>query len=123
MLPIAQANWIWENADAKPDEHADFFATFHYDPAEGNVNLFLSADSDFGLFVNGKMVTFGQYPDYPHYKVYEKIEITPYLNEGENQLALEVWYYGNNCSTNIDDGAGMAFVGFTDSGKDVFITA
>ena len=109
MLPIIQANWIWENANAMPDEHADFFAVFPYVAADGKVHIFLSADSDFGLFINGKMVTFGQYPDYPHYKVYEKIEITPYLKEGENQLALEVWYYGNNCSTNIDDGAGLCF--------------
>ena len=109
MNVLAQANWIWENSSPAPDEHADFLAKFKYSSEMGKVFIYVSADSDFGLYVNGQFVTFGQYPDYPHYKVYETIDITDYLNAGDNYLALEVWYYGNNCSTNIDDGAGVCF--------------
>ena len=109
MNYLKNAAWIWENADAKPDEHAEFFAEFDYSISDGKVYLSISADSEYGVYLNGKFVEFGQYPDYPHYKVYDRLEVSEYLVEGRNLLAIEAWYLGNNCSTNIDDGAGLCF--------------
>ena len=109
MNSLKNAKWIWENANAAPDEHVEFYSEFDYGADDGKVYLSISADSDFGIFLNGRLVQFGQYPDYPHYKIYDKFDITEHLCLGKNILALEVWYLGNNCSTNIDDGAGLCF--------------
>lgn len=109
MSCFTNAKWIWNSLDFSSDEHVDFFTVFNYDKEDGAVFLNVSADSDYGVYINGAFVEFGQYPDYPHYKVYDSIDISEYLVEGSNSLAFEVWYYGNNCSTNIDDGPGLIF--------------
>ena len=109
MNNIKKAKWIWENPNAAPDEHAEFICEFDYSENDGRVTLSISADSDYGFYLNGKLCDFGQYPDYPHYKVYDEFDVTDCLVLGKNRLAIEVWYYGNNCSTNIDDGAGLCF--------------
>lgn len=113
-MSIGQAKWIWENTSPKADEHAEFFAEFDYYLEQGDAYIEISADSEFGLYLNGKFIKFGQYPDYPHYKVYDRFDITQFLREGKNTLAIEAWYLGNNCSTNIDDGAGLCFSLYTD---------
>ena len=113
-MRIDEAKWIWENASPKADEHAEFFAEFDYSDSLGDVYISISADSEYGIFLNGKYFGHGQYPDYPHYKVYDKYNITDFLVSGKNTLAIEVWYLGNNCSTNIDDGAGLWFSVYSD---------
>ncbi len=111
MEKFKNANWIWQNANAQADEHAEFFTRFSCSKADikKGVRLYISADTDFGVYVNGKLVDFGQYPDYPHYKTYEEIDLTPFVKEGENALALQVWYYGENSSTYIKGEAGVLF--------------
>ena len=105
---LTGASWIWHSADYSPDEHAEFFIPFEYSGAD-RVVLAVSADNDYGVYINGKLIAFGQYPDYPHYKVYDLIDVTEHLQNGKNSLAFELWYLGNNCFTNIDDGAGLCF--------------
>ena len=111
MNTFENCKWIWQNANAQADEHAEFFATFICAQAdiEKGVNLYISADSDFGVYINGELVDFGQYPDYPHYKVYEKIDITPFVKAGENTFAVQAWYYGENSSTYVRGNAGVIF--------------
>lgn len=109
MNYLKNSKWIWENSAPAADEHADFICEFDYSADDGRVILSISADSDFGIYINGRFYDFGQYPDYPHYKIYDEFDITETLVDGKNRLAIEAWYYGNNCSTNIDDGAGLCF--------------
>lgn len=103
--------WIWQNNNAQADEHAEFIARFFCTQADivKGVKLYISADSDFGVYLNGTLVDFGQYPDYPHFKTYEEIDLTPYAKAGENILALQVWYYGENSSTYLKGEAGVLF--------------
>lgn len=101
--------WIWQSNNAKQDEHVDFFACFSYKKEYGRAILKLSVDSEYGLYINGKFVSFGQYPDYPHYKVYDEIDVSSYVNEGKNALAIEAWYFGESTSTYIKGDAGVWF--------------
>ena len=102
-----KAKWIWLNSETKKDEYAVFLQDFEV--REQKTVLKISADSNYTVWVNGKMAGFGQYPDYPHYKVFEKIDITNYLLEGENTLAIEAWYFGASSSTYICGEAGLWF--------------
>ena len=121
MNGFNNARWIWENGNAKSDEHAEFVAEFYYSKNDGKVYLSISADSEYGVYFNGKFVEFGQYPDYPHYKVYDRFEVSEYLTEGKNIIAIEAWYLGNDCSTNIDDGAGL-FFSLDAEGKNILVS-
>lgn len=89
---LEEAKWIWLDQEAKKDTYGEFYSAFTYDG--GEVILALSADSNYAVYVNGEFVNSGQYPDFPHYKVYDKLDITSYCKYGENHLAIVVWYYG-----------------------------
>lgn len=91
---LGKAQWIWLNQEAEKDTYGEFYSRFTYEG--GEVLLALSADSNYAVYVNGVFVNSGQYPDFPHYKVYDRLDITAYCKEGENHLAIVVWYYGVN---------------------------
>lgn len=108
---MIKPTWIWENSNPHPDEHADFYAEVEIsssDIKEG-IGMKISVDSEFGLYVNGSLALNGQYPDFPHYKVYDEIDITEYLHEGKNHIAIEAWYMGESSSTYYVGDAGLWF--------------
>ncbi|MBR3870748.1 MAG: family 78 glycoside hydrolase catalytic domain [Clostridia bacterium] len=87
-----RSKWIWIDNVKEDDLYGEFFTTFE---CNGKFpRICISADSDYTLFLNGKFVNSGQYPDFPHYKIYDELDLSPYCIEGENKLAVVVWYYG-----------------------------
>lgn len=103
--------WIWENRSPKPDEFADFYTELELDASDTSkpAVMKISVDSEFGLYVNGTLVSNGQYPDFPYYKVYEEVDISKYLHPGKNSIAFEVWYIGESSSTYFVGEAGLWF--------------
>lgn len=106
--PFQKAQWIWQKADATPDEYCDFLTEF---TASGDTRCYLSvaADSNYTVWVNGTLAAFGQYADYPHYKVYDRVDITEFVKPGSNRLAMTVWYYGEDTLTYAKGTAGAIF--------------
>lgn len=87
-----RARWVWCTTDPQPDEYGEFIDQFQYEA--GVVLLRISADSNYAVYVNGELATWGQYADFPYYKVYDEVDITAYCKIGVNRLAIIVWYYG-----------------------------
>ena len=99
--------WIWENSDNREDEHCEFRTLFYAE--QGNcVRVRISCDTDFVLYINGIAAGFGQYPDYPHYKIYETFDVSAEVRSGENILAIEA-YHGGSCSTHWLGKSGLRF--------------
>ena len=97
------ARWIWCSARPQGDEYGEFYTSFNFGGEEMILNI--SVDSNYAVYLNGELCAFGQYPDYPHYKIYDEIDITKFCKEGKNHLAIIVWYYGEiKSSTYCDDG-------------------
>ena len=88
---------IWNNIPASPDEYVEFIDSFNY--ASGRVELSITADSQYAVYLGGKLAAFGQYSDYPYDKVYDTVDITEFCAKGENNLKIIVWYFGENSST------------------------
>ncbi|MBR5499929.1 MAG: hypothetical protein IKV74_00210 [Clostridia bacterium] len=103
-----QCKWIWGSAQAKPDEYMDFKLSFHA-RAGKKYALHLSCDTDYALYSEGKLVSFGQYGDYPDYKVYDTISLDDVVCEGENEFILTVYYMGVDTQTYIKKPAGAIF--------------
>lgn len=100
------AKWIWENNAAQNDEYADFTAKFD---AKESTRLRVSADSNYAAYVNGTLAACGQYADFPHYKIYDEIDISAFCRPGENELLITVWYYGAPSSVYCPGQAGVWF--------------
>ena len=102
-----KAKWIWFDKTSEWDTHAEFFTTFQ-NPNEKTV-CHLSCECDYELYVNGKFVASNQYGDYEHYKIYDSLDITEFLQDGENALAIHVWYFGGTSSRTFVSPAGLIF--------------
>ena len=107
------AAWIWENTAPQNDEYAEFQANFT--AAEGaKTVLRISADSAYAVYLNGELAAFGQYGDFPHYKVFDEVDVSAFCSVGENKLSVIVWYFGMASSVYYPGQAGVWFEVETD---------
>ena len=88
MRDLEKAKWIWQNRENTPDEYVEFSFCFAM-PKNKKAIFNIAADSNYVLTVNGQIAAFGQYADYPDYKVYDSVNISKYLQE-DNQVSLLV---------------------------------
>ena len=103
-----KASWIWRQEAAGRDEFCDFLDTFTAEGA-GKYTLRIAADSNYTVWMNGKLCAFGQYADYPHYKVYDEIDVSDFVVAGENRMVTVVWYYGIDSQTYKVGDAGLIY--------------
>lgn len=68
---------------------------FHFDKKSENVWLDITADDYYKLYVNGHFVGQGPSPSYETRYYYNHYEITDYLRNGENVIAVHTYYQGN----------------------------
>jgi predicted nucleic acid-binding protein len=54
----------------------------------------ITADDCYKLYINGRYVTEGPAPSYPHAYFYNEIDVTDYLTEGKNVIAVHTYYQG-----------------------------
>lgn len=60
----------------------------------GKVYIYISADDYYKLYLNGRFVCQGPAPGYPFHYYYNKVDITEYVHEGENTIAVHTYYQG-----------------------------
>ncbi len=107
------SRWIWIDKNKVDDFYGEFFTTFYCSQRSAKIRI--SADSNYTLFLNGTFVNSGQYPDFPHYKVYDELDLSPYCIEGQNNLAVIVWYYGTPNMSYYPGNAALRFEVYNDS--------
>lgn len=102
-----QAKWIWVDSQSSADTYGEFYDEFIW---HGNLTeCKLSCDSDYTLFINGRFVASNQYGDYEWYKAYDSIDITSYLQKGNNSIAVLVWHFGVSSQRYLQATAGLIF--------------
>ncbi len=104
---MKKSKWIWVNTTPTKDSYGEFYDCFNYQ--KGKAFIEISADSNYALYINGEFVQCGQYPDFPHYKIYDEIDITKYCKKGKNSVALVVWYYGESNMSYFPGNASLRF--------------
>lgn len=111
------SKWIWAVEKPEADEYAEFRSEFEY---SDGMKLYISADSNYAVYVNGKLVGFGQYGDFEHWKIADEIDISAACSKGINELAIVVWYYGVDTTSVYKKGkAGVIFELCNKDGKTV----
>jgi hypothetical protein len=101
-------NWIWCDPPVWPslhtalsappppprETHALFRKTFTHSERPTRVPARITADSRYLLYCNGREVYRGPIRSQPRRLFYDFFDLAPYLNAGENLLALYVKFYG-----------------------------
>ena len=103
--------WIWRDGKRKVDEYVTFFDDFTF--VDGRVNVDISVYGDYALYINGGLVSFGQYHDYATYKVYDCVDITPFVRLGKNDVKIIAWYIGKDFFTYRNQGRGLRYSIYT----------
>ena len=107
MEVFKNAKWIWVDEQSAPDTYGEFYKEIVWQGEKAICRI--SCDSDYTLFVNGQVVSSGQYGDFEWYKSYDSVDITPYLQEGKNVLAILVWHFGKDTQRYLKAPAGLIF--------------
>ena len=92
-------NTLWIGSDHAFDLHEvylRFRSPTDWAPARlpACAELFITADSRYKLWVNGRFVARGPARGWPHAQVVDCLDITPYLQTGPNLLAVQVYQPG-----------------------------
>ncbi|OGV49322.1 MAG: hypothetical protein A2017_02615 [Lentisphaerae bacterium GWF2_44_16] len=94
------AEWIWLNQNKIiPNQYVCFRNSFNIDDIANNAEIFISVDTDFIVYLNGKEAGRGQFPDYPLEKTYSKFAVNGLLRKGINTIAVLAYYCGEDFST------------------------
>jgi len=94
MSIFSKSKWIWANCKEGADQYTEYKENVK--KQSGKVILNLSCDSDYTLFINGKYIASNQYGDFEHYKIYDELDVTQYLDKEENNVKFLVYHCGVN---------------------------
>jgi len=107
------ANWIWQKQNSIPNDKVVFRKTINVNELVTSAITYISVDTKYWLYINGKLVIFegGLFRESLSGCGYvDKIDISEYLEVGENIITLLCWYYGNEGRNNTDSTrAGLIF--------------
>ena len=81
---------------SRQNEHLLFRRKFTVDAntLRGRVKLFITADDYYKLYINGRFAGMGPAPGYHFHYFCNEIDVTGFLREGENVLAVHTYYQG-----------------------------
>ena len=102
---IIPANAIWSNSGNEKDEYVDFYPEVSFE--EGILyTLRIVCDTDRAIYLDGELISFGQYADYPDSPVYEDVSFTA---KSCSKLKITVWHSGIDSQTHVATDAYVAF--------------
>ena len=100
--------WIWNSIDFTDDEYVDFYQCFNLQKTSG-VKLHISVDGMFCVYLNGKIVGFGECSDDENNKLYDTFSLDKATVCGDNELLITVWHHGSSCAIYKPAKAGCIF--------------
>jgi alpha-L-rhamnosidase len=113
-----KANWIWDKSGEHPrNQWSCFRRTFTVPTDVDSVNLSISADTKYIVYINGEMVGSGPVRGWTSEWYYDQYELTG-LNEEKNVISVLVNHYGIGTMHNIEGRGGLiAQLDFSKNGR------
>ncbi|MBO7375766.1 MAG: hypothetical protein J6V01_01580, partial [Clostridia bacterium] len=86
---------IWLAGGGEADEYADFLPEYGLEEP-GVYTLRIACDTDYNLFLDGELIGFGQYADYPGRVVYDEYDLPA---KPGSSLFIRAWHARVECFT------------------------
>ncbi|CCX77428.1 putative uncharacterized protein [Parabacteroides johnsonii CAG:246] len=103
-----KAHWInTERCQSATNTWLAFRKTVHIDKVPQTLTARIAADSKYWLWINGRLVVFEgglKRGPSPNDTYYDPVEIAPYLQNGENTIAVLVWHFGKSGFSHVNSG-------------------
>lgn len=103
------AEWIWIDKESRPNTWVCFRKKIYQKKSPESAVIKIAVDSKYWLYVNGELVIFeGGIKRGPSINgtYYDELELSEYIKEGENTIAILVWYFGKNGFSHLSSGLG-----------------
>ena len=100
---FGDAKWVWASKASRPNERVNFFFDFELSEIPAKAEVLIGCETKYWLFVNGEVVVFdgGLFREStPKCGYYDTVDVSKYLQIGDNSLIIHVWYYGNGGRNN-----------------------
>lgn len=114
----SSAKWIWKSGENNENTWMCFVKSFPLGEAPSRAMARIAADSKYWLYINGRLAVFeGGIKRGPtrNSTYYDEPDIAEYLREGENTIAVLVWYFGKDGFSHLSGGkGGLLFEAETD---------
>lgn len=92
---VWSGKWIWTEGDPSPRNSYTYFRKeFEMGGSEKDAKLYLTADSRYQVWVNGRFVGRGPVRSDRRWLYYDTWDVTELLKRGKNTLAILVHHYG-----------------------------
>ena len=114
MNYFCNAEWIFAAGITGPIRDRYFIYQTKLIAPTGKATLYISAHSQYAVYLNGTFVDCGQYDDYEHHQVYDTLDLSPYLHSGENDLRICQYVCGIDTSTHSVQRPGIIFTAWDD---------
>ena len=101
------SGWIWMDSATDVNSYLQFQTEFQANGADP-LELYISAEGQYVAFLDGNYLPSTQYPDFPHRKSVQRIEI-PAVGSGSHTLEIQVWYSGADTSVTRREQPGLRF--------------
>lgn len=91
--------WIWKTGENRENTWLNFVKKLNLKHAPQAAAAKIAVDSKYWMYINGKLVVFeGGIKRGPtkNSTYYDEPDIAEYLREGENTIAILVWYFGKS---------------------------
>ncbi len=95
LLHKWRAKWIWADDSYTNNCYYYFCKEFKLENLSQKYQLYITAETRYKLYINGKLVGQGPLLSQPFFKYYDIYNIDSYLFKGPNRVAVVVNYVGN----------------------------
>ena len=104
------ADWIFVKDIPKDicNTYFDYKAEIELEKTE-NTKIYISASTLYAVYVNGVFVDCGQYADYEEYQVYDELDVSEFVQQGNNTLEIMHYVIGANYFTHRIQVPGVIF--------------
>lgn len=113
-IDFSNANWIWGKDNKSVNQKLVIRKRFNVKELPNVAEAYIACDTKFWLWINSTLVVYegGVFRESVNGCGYaEKVNIAKYLQEGDNVMAVLVWFYGNGGRNNTNSGeAGFIFL-------------
>ncbi len=112
------AKFIWyDSTGLGRNLYANFRKSFLIEGKVESAILSLFADTSYQLFVNGQFIQQGPIRFDPRFPVYDTIDLTPFLVQGKNVIAVQANYFGMQTYKSIENRGGFIAWGVIKNGN------
>lgn len=116
---MQQARWLWLGDESdEPNQYVNFRRVFTLQSLPRDAYVDISVDSDYELYINGSFAGWNQYPSWPKKRSFNRHDVSDFLKEGENCIAVRAYYRGEDFQTYAKGRPGFIF-GLKADGKTV----